>query len=384
MNILKIKNLDSPENKNDFNLIDEEEEEEEEEEENEQLTERLTERQSVKNKILENKNNIKDLILDSERENKSTNEKNTQEKTENSKIDSEFSEISSNVITPQNDVNNNNNNSDSESSENNTSEFLYFLNEKNEIVSKFKIINLTCAFINFVYECIYIYVNISSQKIKKNFLVDKMFNISIFYLNSSNITSSNCKIKLNRTITEKEISLLKSHSFILSKIFDIFIKIFPNEKITNIFKEIDNNCKNGIFQLLNQINFEFFDELNNINFKNYPTFQKKNLNDYIKKFNNLFKLYENVKFCFTKEEIIKLFKDEFFLIFEKFQKIVENKGMIIDEIQLKQFRYEMKYVQKIIKNFDYINTKIYNEKIEEIFKYVNPNKNNLKNNVNNK
>ena len=300
-------------------------------------------------------------------------------------MDSELSEISSNVITPQNNNNNNNNNnSDDDDSSNNTSEFLYYLNEKNEIISKFKIINLTCAFINFVYECIYIYVNISNKKIKKNYLIDKMFNIIIFYLNSSNILSSNCKIKLNRTITEKEISLLKSHSFILSKIFENFIKIFPNENIINIIKEIDNNCKNGIFQLLNQINFEFFDELNSINFKNYPTFQKKNLNDYIKKFNNLFKLYENVKFCFTKEEIIKLFKDEFFLIFEKFQKIIENKGMIFDEIQLKQFRYEMKYVQKIIKNFDYINTKIYNEKIEEIFKYVNPNKNNLKNNVNNK
>jgi hypothetical protein len=93
-------------------------------------------------------------------------------------------------------------------------------------------------------------------------------------------------------------------------------------------------------------------------------------------------LYENVKFCFNKDEIIKLFKDEFFLIFEKFQKIVENKGTIVDEIQLKQFRYEMKYVQKIIKNFDYINTKIYHEKIEEIFKFVNPNKN-LKNIDNN-
>ncbi len=81
-----------------------------------------------------------------------------------------------------------------------------------------------------------------------------------------------------------------------------------------------------------------------------------------------------MKYSFLKNDIINIFIMEFNNIIETMEQIVQEKNNIEDDNQLKQFRREMVYMKKVLEMFDLINVSEYQERIENISKYVNPNK----------
>jgi chemotaxis protein histidine kinase CheA len=86
------------------------------------------------------------------------------------------------------------------------------------------------------------------------------------------------------------------------------------------------------------------------------------------------KIYDCMKYSFLKNDIINIFIMEFNNIIETMEQIVQEKNNIEDDNQLKQFRREMVYMKKVLEMFDLINVSEYQERIENISKYVNPNK----------
>ena len=81
-----------------------------------------------------------------------------------------------------------------------------------------------------------------------------------------------------------------------------------------------------------------------------------------------------MKYSFLKNDIVNIFIMEFNNIIETMEQIVQEKNNIEDDNQLKQFRREMVYMKKVLEMFDLINVSEYQERIENISKYVNPNK----------
>ena len=264
---------------------------------------------------------------------------------------------------------------------------------------KFKIIKILLNIIQFIYESIIIFTNSKNNKLQ-NETITNLYNIIYEILlkcqqtiiNSNNtIEDNNINNNNNLRITEKEISLLSSNTKVIFKILEIFLNKFPNEKITKIISNINNNCIEAINELLSQLRGNMLNELNKLNFDNYPTFQEKNYNVYIKKFTLMKKVYDNIINGFSNEEVKNIFENNFNIVFDNMDKILNGKR-INDDNMLKQFRMEMNYIKKVLKMFEFIDVNDYKEKIEKYITNINPekivkkrkkkkeNKNNLNNN----
>ena len=94
----------------------------------------------------------------------------------------------------------------------------------------------------------------------------------------------------------------------------------------------------------------------------------------MKKLTTLKKLYDNVGNAFLTEDINKIFSQNFNNIFNQFKQSVENKGIIEEDSQLKQFRNELIYIKKVFKFFSIVDCSKYKEIIDELTIKVNPNK----------
>ena len=86
------------------------------------------------------------------------------------------------------------------------------------------------------------------------------------------------------------------------------------------------------------------------------------------------KIYDNLGNAFLAEDINKIFTQTFTDMFDQFKKIVEEKGIIEDDTQLKQFRSELTYIKRVFKLFSIVDSTKYKEIIDEISIKVNPNK----------
>ena len=126
--------------------------------------------------------------------------------------------------------------------------------------------------------------------------------------------------------------------------------------------------------LLNELVLEMINLFNELDFENYPIFQGKNYNEYIIKFSKMKKIYDNMKYAFLKNDIVEIFVMEFNNIIDAMEQIVEQRPNIEEDNQLKQFRREMFYMKKVFEMFDLIDVKDYQERIENISLYVNPDK----------
>ena len=264
---------------------------------------------------------------------------------------------------------------------------------------KFKIIKILLNIIQFIYESIIIFTNSKNNKLQ-NETITNLYNIIYEILlkcqqtiiNSNNtIEDNNINNNNNLRITEKEISLLSSNTKVIFKILEIFLNKFPNEKITKIISNINNNCIEAINELLSQLRGNMLNELNKLNFDNYPTFQEKNYNVYIKKFTLMKKVYDNIINGFSNEEVKNIFENNFNIVFDNMDKILNGKR-INDDNMVKQFRMEMNYIKKVLKMFELIDVNEFKDKIEKFSQMINPekivkkrkkkkeNKNNLNNN----
>ena len=266
---------------------------------------------------------------------------------------------------------------------------------------KFKIIKILLNIIQFIYESIIIFTNSKNNKLQ-NETINNLYNIIYEILlkcqqtiiNNNNTTDNNNNNSINNNnlrITEKEISLLSSNTKVIFKILEIFLNKFPNEKITNIITNINNNCIEAINELLSQLRGNMLNELSKLNFDDYPTFQEKNYNVYIKKFTLMKKVYDNIINGFSNEEVKNIFENNFNIVFDNMDKILNGKR-INDDNMVKQFRMEMNYIKKVLKMFELIDVNEFKDKIEKFSQMINPekivkkrkkkkeNKNNLNNN----
>ena len=266
---------------------------------------------------------------------------------------------------------------------------------------KFKIIKILLNIIQFIYESIIIFTNSNNNKLQ-NETINNLYNIIYEILlkcqqtiiNNNNTSDNNNNNNINNNnlrITEKEISLLSSNTKVIFKILEIFLNKFPNEKITNIITNINNNCIEAINELLSQLRGNMLNELSKLNFDDYPTFQEKNYNVYIKKFTLMKKVYDNIINGFSNEEVKNIFENNFNIVFDNMDKILNGKR-INDDNMVKQFRMEMNYIKKVLKMFELIDVKEFQNKIDKFSQMINPekvvkkrkkkkeNKNNLNNN----
>ena len=249
------------------------------------------------------------------------------------------------------------------------------IKSKDNNQNKHKVIHFFLYLIKFIYESIFLYKNVNVNLRKE--IITKIYNtINQIISNAKKIIvdSSDGKINKKKSITEKESSLLISIIYLIENILQKFFPIYPNKILQDNINDIKKSTQEMMILLLNILIDETINLIEGINFEKYPICEAKKYNPYILKFSKMKTIYDNMKYGFNNDDIIKIYNEEFKLLFEKMEKVIHNKPRIENENELKQFRKEMTYIRKVLEMFDLINTKEYIEKIEELSIFVNPNK----------
>jgi hypothetical protein len=262
--------------------------------------------------------------------------------------------------------------------------FLILENEKSENDKKHKISKFSYCYIKYMYEYLVVYTH-SPDELKDS-IINQIMKLSkdiLAYSKGIIIDNESGKINNIKQITEKETALYYSDLIIIQKCLQNFLdaKNFGNVNLSSIKETIDSlnslktTCYDIIMSLTQQVSSSFISEFNSMNFKNYKTYSvSKEYNSYIKKLTTVKKLYDNIGNAFLTEDINKIFTHTFNNMFNQFKKSVEDKGIIEDDLQLKQFRGELTYIKKVFKFFNIVDCTKYKEIIDEINIKVNPNK----------
>lgn len=262
--------------------------------------------------------------------------------------------------------------------------YLLLENEKNENDKKHRISKFSYCYIKYMYEYLVVYTY-SPDEIKDSIINQIMKLTKDILTYSKEIIIDNEKGKINnvKQLTEKETALYCSDLVIIQKCLQNFIdaKNFGNVILPNLKDTIDtlnslkSTCYDVIIQLTKEISSSFISEFNTLNFNNYKTFPNaKEYNSYTKKLKIFKRIYDNLGNAFIADDINRLFTHIFTDMFNQFKKCVEEKGIIEDDTQLKQFRSELTYIKKVFKLFSLIDCTKYKEIIDELSTKANPNK----------
>ena len=262
--------------------------------------------------------------------------------------------------------------------------YLLLENEKNENDKKHRISKFSYCYIKYMYEYLVVYTY-SPDEIKDSIINQIMKLTKDILTYSKEIIIDNEKGKINnvKQLTEKETALYCSDLVIIQKCLQSFIdaKNFGNVILPNLKDTIDtlnslkSTCYDVIIQLTKEISSSFISEFNTLNFNNYKTFPNaKEYNSYTKKLKIFKRIYDNLGNAFIADDINRLFTHIFTDMFNQFKKCVEEKGIIEDDTQLKQFRSELTYIKKVFKLFSLIDCTKYKEIIDELSTKANPNK----------
>ena len=284
-------------------------------------------------------------------------------------------------------VKDNTNNNDDKEEKNNTEEkntFLLLNEEKNENDKKHKISKFSYCYIKYSYENLVVYTHTPNEL--KDSIINQIMKLTKDVLNYSKeimIDNESGKIDNTKILTEKETALYYSDLVIMQKCLQNFLDaknfgdvILPNMKETvDLFNSLKDTCYAIILQLTKQVTSSFISDFKEMNFNNYKTFSNaKEYNAYTKQLTKIKKIYDNLGNAFLAEDINKIFTQTFTDMFDQFKKIVEEKGIIEDDTQLKQFRSELTYIKRVFKLFSIVDSTKYKEIIDEISIKVNPNK----------
>ena len=249
----------------------------------------------------------------------------------------------------------------------------FIIKNKENNHNKHKVIHFFLYIIKFIYESLFLYKNLK-DKLRKD-IVAKIYKvIDQIILNGKMIIidSSDGKINKKKTITEKESSLLISMIYLIETMLQKFFPIYPNQILQDNMNDIKKSTQEVMIILLNRAIDETINLIDGTNFEKYPICEAKKYNPYILKFTKMKTMYDNMKNGFNDDDIIKIYNEEFKILFEKMEKVIHNKPLIENENELKQFRKEMNYIKKVLEMFDLIDTKEYIEKIEGLSRFVNP------------
>ena len=286
------------------------------------------------------------------------------------------------IFIPENQNKNTNNAIEENKEEKNM--YLLLENEKNENDKKHRISKFSYCYIKYMYEYLVVYTY-SPDEIKDSIINQIMKLTKDILTYSKEIIIDNEKGKINnvKQLTEKETALYCSDLVIIQKCLQNFIdaKNFGNVILPNLKDTIDtlnslkSTCYDVIIQLTKEISSSFISEFNTLNFNNYKTFPNaKEYNSYTKKLKIFKRIYDNLGNAFIADDINRLFTHIFTDMFNQFKKCVEEKGIIEDDTQLKQFRSELTYIKKVFKLFSLIDCTKYKEIIDELSTRANPNK----------
>ena len=286
------------------------------------------------------------------------------------------------IFIPENQNKNTNNTIEENKEEKNM--YLLLENEKNENDKKHRISKFSYCYIKYMYEYLVVYTY-SPDEIKDSIINQIMKLTKDILTYSKEIIIDNEKGKINnvKQLTEKETALYCSDLVIIQKCLQNFIdaKNFGNVILPNLKDTIDtlnslkSTCYDVIIQLTKEISSSFISEFNTLNFNNYKTFPNaKEYNSYTKKLKIFKRIYDNLGNAFIADDINRLFTHIFTDMFNQFKKCVEEKGIIEDDTQLKQFRSELTYIKKVFKLFSLIDCTKYKEIIDELSIKANPNK----------
>ena len=286
------------------------------------------------------------------------------------------------IFIPENQNKNTNNTIEENKEEKNM--YLLLENEKNENDKKHRISKFSYYYIKYMYEYLVVYTY-SPDEIKDSIINQIMKLTKDILTYSKEIIIDNEKGKINnvKQLTEKETALYCSDLVIIQKCLQNFIdaKNFGNVILPNLKDTIDtlnslkSTCYDVIIQLTKEISSSFISEFNTLNFNNYKTFPNaKEYNSYTKKLKIFKRIYDNLGNAFIADDINRLFTHIFTDMFNQFKKCVEEKGIIEDDTQLKQFRSELTYIKKVFKLFSLIDCTKYKEIIDELSTKANPNK----------
>ena len=286
------------------------------------------------------------------------------------------------IFIPENQNKNTNNTIEENKEEKNM--YLLLENEKNENDKKHRISKFSYCYIKYMYEYLVVYTY-SPDEIKDSIINQIMKLTKDILTYSKEIIIDNEKGKINnvKQLTEKETALYCSDLVIIQKCLQNFIdaKNFGNVILSNLKDTIDtlnslkSTCYDVIIQLTKEISSSFISEFNTLNFNNYKTFPNaKEYNSYTKKLKIFKRIYDNLGNAFIADDINRLFTHIFTDMFNQFKKCVEEKGIIEDDTQLKQFRSELTYIKKVFKLFSLIDCTKYKEIIDELSTKANPNK----------
>ena len=286
------------------------------------------------------------------------------------------------IFIPENQNKNTNNTIEENKEDKNM--YLLLENEKNENDKKHRISKFSYCYIKYMYEYLVVYTY-SPDEIKDSIINQIMKLTKDILTYSKEIIIDNEKGKINnvKQLTEKETALYCSDLVIIQKCLQNFIdaKNFGNVILPNLKDTIDtlnslkSTCYDVIIQLTKEISSSFISEFNTLNFNNYKTFPNaKEYNSYTKKLKIFKRIYDNLGNAFIADDINRLFTHIFTDMFNQFKKCVEEKGIIEDDTQLKQFRSELTYIKKVFKLFSLIDCTKYKEIIDELSTKANPNK----------
>ena len=286
------------------------------------------------------------------------------------------------IFIPENQNKNTNNTIEENKEEKNM--YLLLENEKNENDKKHRISKFSYCYIKYMYEYLVVYTY-SPDEIKDSIINQIMKLTKDILTYSKEIIIDNEKGRINnvKQLTEKETALYCSDLVIIQKCLQNFIdaKNFGNVILPNLKDTIDtlnslkSTCYDVIIQLTKEISSSFISEFNTLNFNNYKTFPNaKEYNSYTKKLKIFKRIYDNLGNAFIADDINRLFTHIFTDMFNQFKKCVEEKGIIEDDTQLKQFRSELTYIKKVFKLFSLIDCTKYKEIIDELSTKANPNK----------
>ena len=256
--------------------------------------------------------------------------------------------------------------------------YIYFINEINGNDCGHKISNFSCLFIKYAYDFLYVYVLTKDISLKKN-LVEHLYKVIkdlLLYTEDIIVNNPTGLINNMKKITEKEISLYYSDLLVIENCLKNFLVIYPDQDINEILYELKCNCIDNIEEYLQKINDTIIQEFNNLSFSNYPYFKSNNeLNNYAKHFHKFKKIYDEIGNAFTSENIKTMFENRFEILFNEFNHISEEKGIIENVNGFNQFKNDINFIKKIINILDLIEYNKFYGILDLIINKVNPDNN---------
>jgi hypothetical protein len=230
------------------------------------------------------------------------------------------------------------------------------ITEQNDINHKVSIFSL--ELINYVYNYLLIFADITENINQNNIILgDNLENeidkgirndlINFMYTKikekleiTKNLMINNKSGKVNnKQITDKETCIYYSDLIIIQNILNNFMLFYPEQELVSLINNLTTTCIDLIVQLITDTVNKTYEDFNNLNFSNYPIINGgKGYNNYANYFTILKRIYDNMNNCFNKSHINKIFKEAFSNLINKMNEIIDNKGIIEIDEQLKQIR----------------------------------------------